>query len=63
MIAGFHQLIIQGSYSNNHYKKDVNSILNTTSNLIGGGETKEEDRRISDELRVQLLWEIMLQVQ
>ena len=52
MIGGIYELIIQGSYSKNHYKKVVNSMINTKSKLIGGSETKEEDRRISEEWRV-----------
>ena len=41
MIGGVYELIIQGSYSKNHYKKDVNSIMSTKSKLIRGGEAKE----------------------
>ena len=49
MIGGVYELIIQGSYSKNHYNKGVNSMINTKSKLIGGREKKEEDRRISEE--------------
>ena len=41
MIGGVYELTIQGSYSKNHYKKDVNSMINTNS--------KEKDRRINEE--------------
>ena len=40
VIGGVYELIIQGCYSKNHYKKDVNSMINTKSKLIGGGEKK-----------------------
>jgi len=49
MIGGVYELIIQGSYSNNHYKKYVSSMISTKSKLIGGRETKEDDRRITEE--------------
>ena len=40
MIGGVYELIIQGSYSKNHYKKDVNRMMNIKSKLIGEGEKK-----------------------
>ena len=49
MIGGVYELIIQGYYAKNHYKKDVNSMINTKSKLIGGRETKVEDKRVSEE--------------
>ena len=41
VIAGVYELIIQGSYSKNHYKKDINKMINTNSKLTRGRYTKK----------------------
>ena len=47
MIGGVYELIIQGSYSKNHYNKDVNSMININSKLIEQRRLKEDfDQRM-----------------
>ena len=58
MIGEVQELIIQGSYSKNHYKKlnkGANWMISTKSKPIGGGEAKEG--HLSKREQLQILYQ------